>query len=90
VSRHVENALIGPFLQDPPGELDAITVRHDDVYHQQIHAPSCLTQHFESFGAVFGFQHPVAFFAENAIGDAAGESLVINDEESGVGGGKRN
>lgn len=81
MGRHVQNTLIGPFLQDLPGELYAVASGHHDIHHQKVHAPACLTKNVESLGAAIGLQHAIAFFGQNTVRQPAGDSLVINDED---------
>ncbi len=83
VSGHVENPLIGPLFQHPLPSSDAVTLRHDDIQHEEVDAPLCLAQHVQCFGTALSFKDPVPFLAQNTIGYPSRYTFVIDDQNSG-------
>jgi hypothetical protein len=82
MSGHVENPLIGPLFQHPLPSGHTVTLRHDDIYHEQVNAPLCLAQHVERLGTGLGFKDPVSFLAQDAVCYPSGYSLVVDDQNS--------
>lgn len=83
VGGHEENPLIGPLFQHPLSSGDTVTLRHDDIQHEEVNAPLGLAQHVQCLGTALGFKDPVPFLAQNAVGYPSRYSFVIDDQNSG-------
>lgn len=86
MSRHVKNALVRPFLQDPAGGCYSVALRHNDINHDQVDAPPCQVEYIDGLRAVLGLEDTVPLLAENAVRDPAGNPFVI-DNQDGCGSG---
>jgi hypothetical protein len=83
MGRHIEQPLIGPLLQDDLPQLHPVAVRHDHVQNHQIYPAPGLAEHLERLGGGFRLQDPIPFLTQNAVGDAPGKPLVVNDQDGG-------
>ena len=88
VRGHEEDALVGPLLLYPPGQLHPVAFGHHHVHHHQVHPSAGLAQHLEGFGPIFRLQDSIAFLAQDAVCDTPGNPLVINNENGGCWTGK--
>src|SRR4051812_49396969 len=78
---HVEDALIGPLLQNQLPQMDSIALGHHHVQHQQVHSSPRLTEHVQGLGGRLCLEHAVAFLAKNTVSYPAGYSLVVYDKD---------
>ena len=53
-----------------------------------VHPPTGLAQYIERLGAAVGLQDAITFFAQDAVGQAAGHPLIIHHEDGGRDAGK--
>jgi hypothetical protein len=69
MSGHVQNALVGPTLENLASDCDTIAFRHYHVHDDKVHTTSCLAQRIESFRTVLGLEDAVSLLAQDAVGD---------------------
>ena len=89
MSRHIKDALVGPFLCDELAKLDAVAVRHDHVHDQQIDVTARLTQNRKGFFGVLRFENAVALLTQDSVRHPASDPLVVDNENRGGNAGKR-
>ena len=70
--------------QDLAAQRDAVDDRHDDVQHDEVDVAMRHVEHAQRFFGARGLEDAVPFFAQNAIGNAAGDALVVDDENRGA------
>jgi hypothetical protein len=85
MSRHIQDALIGPLLQHLTSCSHAITLRHDHIDHEEIDATSGEAEHVKGFGTRIGFEDSEALFGEDPVGHPAGNSFVVDDQDGRCG-----
>jgi hypothetical protein len=71
VSRHIEDALIGPLLQYLATCGHAIALRHHHIDHEEVDPPAGQAQHIDGFDPGVGFEDPKALLREDPISNSA-------------------
>jgi hypothetical protein len=71
VSRHIEDALIGPLLQYLAACGHAIALRHHHIDHEEVHPPASQAQHIEGFDPGVGLEDAEALLREDPVSNPA-------------------
>jgi hypothetical protein len=71
-----------------PAHGDTITLRHDHVDHEEVHPTLRELQGIEGLGAGLSLEYPVALVAENPVGYAARDLLMVDNQDRCGGTGK--
>jgi hypothetical protein len=83
MGRHIQEPLVGPFLEDDLPQLHSVAFGHHHVQNHQVDPAPGLAEYLERLGSGLRLQYSIPFLTQNPIGDAPGEPLVINDQDGG-------